>query len=381
MKNIKLNYPLLFLLLTTFIGISFLVYHQVFSLENYISDTKEHIKFVHKYFFSTEPFYIPHPLWHYGVKITSELLFVSIEYGAIVFSACLITLWVYMVYVTIKYFLKIDSHGSLTLLTFIIIIIAPLTVPWYNGVIYFGQGSPNIWHNVTLWAVKPFALLTMFFTVEALKKNKHSYYFVAFIALLGSMMAKPSFILVFLPSIALLALIKKVINRELILFYLISALLSIAILFYQYTHTFTMETSHIVIDFLGVWSFSSQNIPISILLALAFPITFFILETKIIHDYYIQLSWLQTLIGIILFATFAQSGPYYFHGNFGWSYMIALSLLYVFSIIKFAKIYKDLYFTKRIILLTLLTLQTLTGLIYLIKVLQGQNPLFISIGF
>ncbi|KIM13373.1 MAG: hypothetical protein KU38_01610 [Sulfurovum sp. FS08-3] len=380
MKNIKLNYPLLFLLVTLFLAISFLVYHQAYDAQNYFSDTKPHIEYLRKYF-SLESFYIPHPLWHYGVKITSELFFISIELAAVIFSAFLVTLWTYLVYHTIKYLSKIESDLCVTLLTFTTIIIAPLTIPWYNQVIYLGQSSPNIWHNVTLWSVKPFALLTMFFMIEAIRSQKRHYYFISLVTLLISILAKPSFVIAFLPAIALFVLMKKLIYREFIVFYLLFTILSVVILSYQYTHTFTGEDSHVFVDFLGVWSQSSLNIPISIVLALAFPIALFILETKIIHDDYILLSWILTFIGIVFYAVFAQSGKYYPHGNFGWSYAIAMSLLYLFSIIKFAEIYKGLHFIKKSILLTLLALQTLIGLYYLIKILEGQSPLYISIGF
>jgi len=242
-----------------------------------------------------------------------------------------------------------------------------------------GQGSPNIWHNVTLWAVKPFALLSVIFIIKAIQTKKNLYYILTILALIASLFAKPSFAIIFLPALAIFALIKNLKDKQFIIFYIILGTLSIAVLLYQFTHTFNSGDSKVIFDFLGVWSQASQNISLSIILALAFPLLFLLLESKIIHNDYILLSWLQIFIGIMFYAFFAQTGRFYSHGNFGWSYMIAMSLLYLFSIIKFFEIYNQLHVFKRYMLLLLLIIQVLTGIYYFVKVMQGQNPIYIAI--
>lgn len=257
--------------------------------------------------------------------------------------------------------------------------IGPLCIPWYNKIIYLGQGSPNIWHNVTLWTVKPFALLSMIFIIQAIQTKKNLYYIFTALALIASLFAKPSFAIMFLPALAIFSLIKKVKDKQFIVFYLILVTTSIGILLYQFTHTFNSEESKIIFDYLGVWSQSSQNISFSIMLALAFPLLFLFLESKIIYDDYILLSWLQIFIGIAFYAFFAQTGRYYSHGNFGWSYVLAMSLLYLFSIVKFFEVYKQIHRFKRYLLLFLLIIQVLIGIYYFAKILQGQNPIWIAI--
>ncbi len=380
MSRFKYNYYLIILIVVMFISISFLVYQQIFS-GLYGSDTDEHIVFLYKYFYDVDPFYIPHPLWHYGVFITATILRLPIEYAAVFFSASLVSLWIYLVYRVVKSKLANESFYKLTLITFSIIIIGPLCIPWYNKIIFLGQGSPNIWHNVTLWMVQPFALLSIVFVIRAINTNKSIYYLLTILAVIISLFAKPSFAIMFLPALTLFALILKVRNQKFLIFYAIMGLFSVLILAYQFIHTFNSGDSKVVFDFLGVWSHSSQNIALSIILALAFPMLLLLFEPKIINDKYILLSWLQVFIGLIYYTMLAQTGKYYMHGNFGWSYALAMSLLYIFSIIKFFEIYLQFHRIKKYILLSLLIIQVSIGIFYFIKVLDGQNPLYVAIFF
>jgi hypothetical protein len=139
------------------------------------------------------------------------------------------------------------------------------------------------------------------------------------------------------------------------------------------------EGGKIIFDFLGVWSLQSDNIPLSILLALAFPILLFFLNTEIIFDDKILLSWIMVFIGLFYQTSLAQKGKYYTDGNFGWSYMIAMSFLYIFSIIKFFEIFQKLEWYKKYPLLFLLIAQTVVGTVYFYGIFSGLNPFFVSL--
>ncbi len=377
----QLNKLLPFLLFVSIFFITtFLVYMQTISQERYSSDTSSHIIFLYRFIYEPD-YYIPHPLWHFVTFGFSKLFFVSVERAAVLSSAFFVTLWTYIIYWLVKKNLPNYAIWLHTLITLSIITIGPLCIPWHSKLIFFGQGSPNIWHNVTLWTVKPFALLSVWYTLKGMETSHKTTYLVALLFVILSIFAKPSFVIMFLPALALIALLKGFYRDATFQrFFLVVSMISVAILSYQYTHTFGgEENSHIIIDFLGVWSLSSQNIGISILLALAFPLLLITFKRELLDDKVILLSWLMTFIGIAYYALFAQTGRYYSHGNFGWSYMIALSLLYLFSIIKYFEIYTTLSAWKRYTLTTLLSLQTVIGLVYLYKVLLGQNPLYISL--
>ena len=373
----------------------YLTYHQVYTITpnaisinitNYASDTQQHIEFIREFIAGEK--YIPHPLWHILVKTYSIFFHITLEYASVLVSSSILLFWVYLLYMTVNIFLK-DSFTNLNyisreLLVLLIVTsiytIGPLVYTPYSNLIYKGVGSPNIWHNVTLWMVKPFALLSILFSIWAIQKEKLSYYLYTLIAIIFSIFAKPSFIMVFLPSIIILILTRYYIKRKNIYFLFLIISISISILLYQYLNTYTSSHSGgIVIDILGVWrNFGINNIPLSIFLALGFPILFYAIYPNSFKNDFLILAWLQTIFGIILYALFAEKGAHYSHGNFGWSYRIAMSILYIFSIIEFIKVFFLLEIKRRIFLLIILFIQIWIGIYYLVHILMGQNPLYIS---
>jgi len=370
-------YLLFFSSLVVFFSIFFLVHHQIFT-DHYQSDTQEHLIFM--YSFLGDHGMLTYPLWHLSGLYLSKLFSIPFQYGAILASALLVTLWFILLFLFARSHLKYRSRGIPLLTAWIVFLIGPLCIPWYNHIIFMGQGSPSVWHNVTLWAVKPFALLSVWLIVEGLRDANKILLVWGVVTTVISIFAKPSFIIMFLPALALYGLVKHLHRQRLfIIFFALVSILSVIILLYQYTHTFTQGEGKIIIDFLGVWSASSHNITVSIGLALAFPLALTLLKLDILEDDYMLIGWIMTFIGIFYYATFAQSGRFYSHGNFAWSYMIAMSLLYLFSIVKFFGIYPTLHPFKRYFLVLLLGTQTLIGIYYFIHVLIGQHPLYIGI--
>jgi len=383
MNNIKLNKVIFFTLVATFA--IYLTYHQVYtssSIEHkgfrwFASDTQQHIQFITDYIYHSR--YIPHPLWHLLVFYTSKIFHLSLNAAAVCISSASIIIWVYAVYYIVKHMCEKFSIYTQMLIVLSIIVIGPLCIPWYQKVIYYGQGAPNVWHNVTYWMVKPFAVMSVYYFIYAQNNQKIRYLLFAFLSAVISIFAKPSFIIIFLPAVMLYIFIKKLYNKKFIQFFTLLFITSCTILLYQYTLSFGQGSdSKVVFDFLGVWSLFSKNIPISIFLALAFPIMLVIFYPKIIKNEYILFSWLLTILGIIYFALLAQAGKYYTDGNFGWSYAIAMNILYTFSIILFFKEFYKIEFKRRYFLLMLFLTQIFIGIYYLQKILIGQNPVFIG---
>lgn len=383
---------------TIFLMGFFLTYHQAFALDasknngvelsnhhGYASDLIPHIEIVTQYF--NGEIYIPHPLWHILVKGVSYITSLSIEYSAIMVSALLITVWACLIgFVirvllqdTIKMYTPLMQEMIVLLLLSSIFVVGPLVIPWYNKLIYKGVGSPNIWHNVTLWTVKPLALMSILFSVWAFQEHKLKYYIYAVLAIIISIFAKPSFIIVFLPALFILMLYKHYTLRSDIYFFSIVSIFSLMILLYQYTGTFGENSEGVKIDILGVWSLAANNILMSIFLALAFPLLFLKLYPKSLDNDYLILAWLQVLFGIVLYAVFVEQGTRDGHANFSWSYQIGLTMLYLFSIIEFVKNFFILNLWKRSLLSIVLSLQILIGLYYLVKVLEGENPMYIAV--
>ena len=397
LKPDTMSVLLMILVRTIFFAAFFLLfiylnYHQVFNddfifnpdylmLYGYPSDTGEHIDFLKQYF--NGEIFMPHPLWHLGVKGLSIMLHSSIEDAAVIFSVLMLMLWTFAVFYMVEKMVTSMEVASFQreviqiVVTICILFIGPLWIPFYSGAIFDGQGSPNIWHNVTLWTVKPLALIAMLATLKALLENSTKYYFIAALTTLISLFAKPNFVIVFLPALFTLLLYRKYFTKRALYFFATTAILSTFILLYQFLNTFN-DGSRVIINFLAVWSFSSQNIPVSIFLALAFPIIFALSQSRKKMNDALLLSWYMTGFGIILFALFAETGERFLHGNFGWSYMISMSLLYLFSILEFFKEIKTMHIYKKVVLSLLLLSQSAVGIYYFIKIVIGYSPIYIT---
>ncbi len=357
---------------SVFLMVFFLTSHQL-SGNHYQSDLRSHIFFVEKIF--NGEVYIPHPLWHLSVHYMKYIT-LSEKCAASLVSTGFVVLWVYIVQNVYTFLAGKERNTIYTFLFLsIIFVIGPAYIPSFSKYIITGTGSPNIWHNITLFAVKPFALLALFFTVLGLEKQKFSCYAVGFVSLLVSIFAKPSFVIAFLPALALFILVKKIYSKENLVYFMILSLMSVGVLGYQFTHTYGGEgNGAIIIDVLGVWSRYTPNVLVSIILALMFPLVYFVTNIKhVLRNNYIILTWFITFISIVYAAVFAESGPRYNHGNFFWSYMISLSLLYVFTIADYFKYYGSINRVVKIGLNLILVWQVLVGLYCFVRVMQGYD--------
>ena len=353
-----------------FIIAYFLIYMQTMNL--ILADTKPHINFIQKYIDGT--LYIPHPLWHLGTYYLSQILGVGYNVGASIFTASLVTIYTIIIY---KIAQSLDEYkennAKWFLITFISLTIGPLFIMSLSPRIYLGTGSPSVWHNVTLLTVKPFALLSVFWTIKFFTSNKSYFFLLAILVTVVSIFAKPNYIIVFLPSLVTYMLLKKQFSKKQLQFALIIIILSVIALAYQFIHEYKGSSEgSVIFDFLGVWSIYSSNIPLSISMALGLPflITLFNYQS-VKENEYIKFSWLLVLFSLILFSCFAESGHTYPHANFSWSWNISLSLIYIFTIIEYFKQYFSMPGIMRYFLLALMLYQVYVGWYFLIGMFNG----------
>jgi len=357
-------------LLLVFTTIYFLIYQQ--SQGIIPSDTRAHISFIEPYFEGKK--YIPHPLWHVLVYHFSDFFNVDLKISASIITSFIFSLYTVIIYKISKFKNSYNNQNiNPYLITFISLIIAPFFLIDFNPHIYIGQGSPSVWHNVTLFTVKPFALLSVFFTIKFFQTTKGADFLFAFLFSLISIFAKPSFILIFLPSLVVYMVIKKLFNKPQLFYLSISIISTVSILLYQFIHRFGDNgNSKIIFDYLGVWSTQTPNVFISIILVLGLPILITLFNYKSIKDNeYIKFSWLLIFFSMFLKASFAEQGTKYYSGNFGWSWQIALSIIYIYSIIEYFKQYKIMKPLLRYSLLTILLYQVYVGCYYLTGIFKG----------
>jgi len=336
------------------------------------SDTALHINATMHYINGDK--YLPHPLWHICTHYLSKLLDLNYNIGASIFTAFLITLYAAIIY---KIAQSIDDYKDNNAMWFLITMtaftIGPFFVMSLNPHIYIGPGSPSVWHNVTLIIVKPLALLSVFFTIKFFVSNRFYYSISAITVIVLSVFAKPSFIIVFLPSLVVYIILKKYFDKRQLQFTLITIILSVAILAYQFMNNYGGDSdSSVIFDFLGVWSLYTPSVTVSILMALGLRLLISLFNYQSVKkNEYIKFTWLLVIFSMVLFASFAEGGRRYADGNFSWSWMISLSMIYIFTIIEYFKQYFSMRPVVRYPLLAIMLYQVYVGWYYLIGMFNG----------
>jgi hypothetical protein len=90
-------------------------------------------------------------------------------------------------------------------------------------------------------------------------------------------------------------------------------------------------------------------------------------------DNILLISWGMVFSGLIIAMLFAEKGERYLDGNFMWGYILALFYLYLFSVISFVQYWEKISVTKRYFMLSVWIYQTVVGVVYLAKILNGES--------
>lgn len=216
---------------------------------------------------------------------------------------------------------------------------------------YLGTFTPNPYHNATYLAARPFSIPAFFLFADILtfyeKENKwaHPKYMCFSLFLLLSTLAKPSFALV-LVSVAGIIMLWRLLSCR---FQNVKAFFQMGIWFiptflvllYQFGNVFRPGSdtgSGVGFGFLTAWSTIADNIPLSILLGMAFPLTvllFSLLQKQI--PGLLKFSWQFFLVALLTLAFLYEKGYRLLHVNFAWGYMYGLFFAYTVSLAVLAK--------------------------------------------
>ncbi len=352
--------------------LAFLSYRTVLaSLPDHLSDFNGHTYVYLPFFFRKETLSqglgaAPYCLWHLITLFGYKILRIPLE-NAAAYTNALFAVLSYMVFVW--FIRKISERtnrpmGSMAAaaISFGLCILQPLEAEWMKVA---GAGlspfSLNPLHNPTYLAVRPFSVLCfclvadiwgkqrdegyhgIFFRVEnGLKK----YYIALSVILFLSAAAKPTFAEMFIPSVGLMMLIywgrealkkdgsgRKAFGQLLALF--ITALPAIIYILIQFFAYFIFGGSYgdggslVITPFLYVWGLFTENVGLSLLLAMAFPLFVFLLDSRNI---------LQSLMGKLALFSFAVSfleaaflgeSTKLTHGDFLWPMISGMLLVYL----------------------------------------------------
>lgn len=259
---------------------------------------------------------------------------------------------------------------------------------------YVGVNSPNPWHNMTYMAARPFMILAFFMGAITLshyendfksgnKIERNTFFKYAFfsIALLLATMTKPSYTLVHMGTAGLIMLYRfirtKTKNFRQSLSLGIFYIPTIIDLLYQYFAEFTGgayvgDEQGIGVGLFHIWSHNSHNIPLSVILAAAFPLFTLLIHWKDLKtDSLYRFSWQLFLVGFASASIFYEKGYTEFHGNFFWGYECGLFLVFLTAIIK--TVTDTLNLLKKTILKKHIIYTTIEWLLLGIHTLMGLN--------
>lgn len=365
--------PIFFVSIFSVIYILF--YNQLFN--NYPSDFPTHIGFINGII--SGQFYLPHPLFHYLTYYASVILCIDIKHAAMLIASALVTTLSIIVYKILLLGLSNKNTYFRLFLVFLIMFSGNFYLPELGLTKhhYLGNGSISVWHNITLFMVKPFALLSFFLLFNGLETNQKSSLFISCLIALISIYAKPSFIVIFLPTVFIFMLyvaMNKHKSSFCIFYYFVILLTVISIILYgMFSNKYhTGSGSSIILAPFKVWSLYTNNIFLSLLIGNLFVISFVVLAFK-----HVSLkSWfsiLMLVISILIFALFAESGPQLTHGNLSWSYCIAQLIAYLFVIIDFINNYSKMNSWQKNILNLTLSSHLVGGIYYFIKIFNGLS--------
>ena len=332
----------------------------------------------------------PEPLWHIFVAVIVKLTHIRVEFAAGIVTAAFVLFSFFLTYFAIRKAVP-DVEGSVVAFFCIILhIVIAIYVPWFNKEPYIGQGSPNIWHNCTSIAIRPIALLVVLLVIKEIEQCRASDFnrnvsvprgIGIAILLVLSCLAKPAFVQIFYPSIFTLMVVWLIMYNgrslrmglQLVLVCLPSLLLTIL----QFVLAFYGTNKHaggVTIAPFLVAGMRTPNIPLSMLLALAFPLMMLVLSIVYKKCGWLEIfAWIHLIWGSVWRLLLAEKGDRAPHGNFTWGYILALYLVWFVAIRSFVQIFYDRQeeeqkgqFPLFIIAGILLALHFISGIYYLI---------------
>jgi hypothetical protein len=233
----------------------------------------------------------------------------------------------------------------------ILMLVAAITVfTWSKQNLYAGYILPTVYHNGTILALKPFALLLFVYIVGVF--SQHPYFrskkaiVIAAILVLLATTAKPSYTICVLPALGI-AVIYRLYKRQHINWWLLIGGIGIPALIVlgaeylavQYIPSLKDHGSQFIFSPFGYLRKIRMMdlILLKFILSIAFPLVVYLLYFKTaVQDSMFNLAWLIFIVGAIYYYFFIQV-PLASHGNFTWSAQITLFILFIVAFAFFVR--------------------------------------------
>lgn len=285
---------------------------------------------------------VAYPGWHFVGHVIS----IALSCGPLVAAALASSLFAVLTAVAMRWMGRLltpDADDAiLDFITVVLMFVGPLYFPQFKEHYVVGTGTPNTWHNPTNNAVKPFAIICLMmysYLVETRGAKggfrRFATWVVFALLLLVSTICKPSFLQVFLPTVATYTICSVIHTRgESLKFGIASFLACIPSLLPFFIQFFTYFGGNnsgggMAIEPFVVWHTYTPSVVYSIICALALPLLVMLMRIgKIGDDPMFVLSMLTAAYGVVEYILFVETGPAKLYGNFGWGWLVGCTLMW-----------------------------------------------------
>ncbi len=310
-------------------------------------------------------------------KINAALIYLGIpseeNFSRIITASSIVT-----IAMVVKYALT-DNYLQNRMQAFLLLFAAPITFQY--GVRYLGFIQPNVWHNTSTMALMPFAILlyTQSLSIIAGKRRSN----LAFLAIiLVNAIIKPSLLIVFVPTYGAIMGYRFILDlkegnatpyKTVATFLPPLLAMSCILIIYFGTYSdgnriggnsiafmpFHIARTMANISGVTVW----EGVLFSVLFPLSTVLAVIMTKAKVPMD--IVFSYLLLFFSLAFYYALAETGDRMNHGNFGWSYIPSMYLVFLSSIKFVENLGKSFW---RSLALSAFYLHVLAGVIWVIKI-------------
>lgn len=353
---------------------------------------------------------VPYCMWHLCVLAMKQILRIPLEVSAAYVSCFFYLLAYWLMYWMLQKYMaaKGETLSSVKAgsIAFGLSVVQALYFFWLDaGERFLGTFSINPLFNPTQLCVRPFVLLCfclvcdiwgrqkdenyrgIFFRVEnGLKK----YYIYLAVVLLLSTMAKPVFAEMFIPAVGVMMLVEWIVRLlqkdgsagkyfKQCLTMLLCSVPSLMYILAQFLAFFggsERESSSLIFTkWMEVWGMYSENIVLSIIVGMAFPLFVILIDGRFFAKNDMgRLALTGYAVGLLESAILGEGGERLSHGNFLWPMMCGMQLVWVVSALRLVELERNQADTKtkRFLLdlaWVLFCLHVLCGLLYIKEII------------
>lgn len=286
----------------------------------------------------------------------------------------------------IELFGKFKTDTIIRVLTFCLMIVTPLSFGKY---LYLGKIGINVWHNSTIIAEFPFALMLFMCSGRYLQKRESIRPFNLLLLTCMVILIKPSYFLAFAVAFPLMNLainyadMKRIKIDLPVILTVFSGLLLLTLLYVKIygpivpnTVLATSQGSKLIIAPFRAWQIYSQNIPFDLLMSIFYPFTFLVAYWREVKkDLGYLYAVLTFCIGVLIAIFFFESGLRDFHGNYFWTAIITNYILFLYSASLNLRLVliRSRFLLKDYLLLGVFGAHLISGLFYIVNLYMRKS--------